>query len=143
MSSNSQDKTNVNFLDEWLIEQKLPINVPLQMKLLAYLGYLEVERDKLQRLSLSKARGAPKKKITRHMLRANKYLSAKGILEKKGHKNLSHKSVIEFLIQAVNILYDKGAISLEERALFSSPTIKSLQNTISIGLKELEEFPEK
>ena len=138
MSSNSQSNSTGNFLDEWLTEQSYPTNVPFQMKVLTYLGYLGV--DGFKTLSLKKARGAPKKAITKPMLRANKYLSAKEFLIERGHQNPSHKGVIEFLIQAANILYDNNAISKEDRDLFISPSMKSIQNTISKGFKELEEF---
>ena len=77
------------------------------------------------------------------MLRADKFLSAKESLIERGHENPSNKAVIEFLIQAANILYDNNAISKEDRDLFTLPSMKSIQNTISIGLKELKQFPKK
>ena len=140
MSSNSQDKSTANFLDEWLIEQKFPINIPFQMKLLAYLGYTQLEINRLKHPTKKKNRGAPKKEITKNMLRADKFLSAKESLIERGHENPSNKAVIEFLIQAANILYDNNAISKEDRDLFTLPSMKSIQNTISKGLKELEGF---
>ena len=143
MSSNSQDKSTANFLDEWLIEQKFPINIPFQMKLLAYLGYTQLEINRLKHPTKKKNRGAPKKEITKNMLRADKFLSAKESLIERGHENPSNKAVIEFLIQAANILYDNNAISKEDRDLFTLPSMKSIQNTISIGLKELKQFPKK
>ena len=143
MSSNSENKSNANFLDEWLIEQKFPINVPYQMKILAYLGYIQLELNRLKHPTNKKNRGAPKKEITKNMLRADKFLSAKESLIKRGHENPSNKAVIEFLIQAANILYDNNAISKEERDLFTLPSTKSIQNTISIGLKQLKQFPKK
>ena len=138
MSSNLQDKLNENFLDEWLTEQNFPTNVPSQMKVLTYLGYRGT--NGFEKLSPKKARGAPKKAITKPMLRANKYLSAKEFLIERGHPNPTNKGVIEFLIQAANILYANNAISKEDFFLFTAPSMKSIQNTISKGLKELEEF---
>ena len=143
MSSNSVDKSNANFLDEWLIEQKFPINVPFQMKLLAYLGYTQVEINRLKDPTNKKNRGAPKKEITKNMLRADKFLSAKESLIKRGHENPSNKAVIEFLIQAANILYDNDYISKEDRDLFTSVAPKSIQNKIKEGLNELNEFSKK
>ena len=70
MSSNSKDKSNENFIDEWLIEQGFPTNVPFQMKLLTHIGYLQTEIYRLNKLSPKKTRGAPQKKITKNMLRA-------------------------------------------------------------------------
>ena len=143
MSSNSQDKSNENFLDEWLIEQGFPTNVPFQMKLLTYAGFLQLDIDRLNKLTLKKNRGAPKKEITKNMLRAEKYLSAKEALTKKGNKNPSHKDVIEFLIQASNILYDNKAISREDRDLFATVEPKSIQNNIKQGLIKLKKLSQK
>ena len=143
MSSNSENKSNANFLDEWLIEQKFPINVPYQMKLLAYLGYTHLELNQLKHPTNKKNRGAPKKEITKNMLRADKFLSAKESLIKRGHENPSNKAVIEFLIQAANILYDNDYISKEDRDLFTSVAPKSIQNKIKEGLNELNEFSKK
>ena len=140
MSLNSQDKSNENFLDEWLIEQGFLTNVPFQMKLLTHIGYLQTEID---RLNPKKTRGAPQKKITKNMLRANKYLSAKEGLIKRGHENPTDKDVIEYLIQASNILYEYNAISREDRDLFTSVAPKSIQNNIKRGLRELDEFLKK
>ena len=143
MSSNSENKSNANFLDEWLIEQKFPINVPFQMKLLTYLGYTQLEINRLKHPTNKKNRGAPKKEITKNMLRADKFLSAKESLIKRGHENPSNKAVIEFLIQAANILYDNDYISKEDRDLFTSVAPKSIQNKIKEGLNELNEFSKK
>ena len=140
MSSNSDNKISEKFLDDWLAEQSFPTSVPLEMKALTYLGYLEVEMDRLQKLSPKKARGAPKKAITKPMLRASKYLSAREGLNKMGYENPTKKVVIEHLIQISNILYEHKAISKEDRDLFTSTSMKSIQNTISKGLKELEKF---
>ena len=138
MSSNLQDKLNENFLDEWLTEQNFPTNVPSQMKVLTYLGYRGT--NGFEKLSRKKARGAPKKAITKPMLRASKYLSAREGLNKMGYENPTKKVVIEHLIQISNILYEHKAISKEDRDLFTSTSMKSIQNTISKGLKELEKF---
>ena len=54
MSSKSRDKSKEKFLDEWLTEQNFPANVPLEMKVLTYLGYLGLKMDRLQKL-----KGAP------------------------------------------------------------------------------------
>ena len=140
MSSNLQDKNNEDFLDEWLTEQSYPTNVPFQMKLETYFGYSQLKINRSKHLASKKARGAPKKEVTKNMMRANKYLSAKEFLIERGHQNPSHKGVIEFLIQAANILYNNNTISKEDRDLFTSPSMKSIQNTISKGFKELEEF---
>ena len=140
MSSNSENKISEKFLDEWLTEHNFPTSVPLEMKVMAYLGYLSLETDRLQKLSPKKARGAPKKEITKDMLRASKFLSAKEGLIKREHKNPTKKVVIEYLIQISNILYEHNAISKEDRDLFTSTSMKSIQNTISKGLKELEKF---
>ena len=140
MSSNSQSSSTENFLDKWLIGQGYPTNIPFQMKLETYFGHLQLEKNRLKHLASKKARGAPKKVITKPMLRADKYLSAKEFLIERGHQNPSHKGVIEFLIQAANILYDNNAISKEDRDLFTLPSMKSIQNTISKGLKDLEGF---
>ena len=113
------------------------------MKLLTYAGFLQLEIDRLNKLTSKKNRGAPKKEITKNMLRADKYLSAKEALTKKGHKNPSHKDVIEFLIQASNILYDNNAISREDRDLFETVEPKSIQNNIKQGLIELKKFSKK
>ena len=143
MSSNSHDKSQEKFLDEWLIEQSFPANIPLEMKVLTYLGYLGLKMDRLQELNPKKARGAPKKEITKNMLRADKFLSAKESLVKRGNKNPTNKAVIDFLIKAANALYDKKYISREERDLFTTVTPKSIQNKIKDGLRELEEFLKK
>lgn len=143
MSSNSHDKSQEKFLDEWLIEQSFPTNVPLEMKVLTYLGYLGLKMDRLQELNPKKARGAPKKEITKNMLRADKFLSAKESLVKRGNENPTNKAVIDFLIKAANALYDKKYISREERDLFTTVTPKSIQNKIKDGLSELEEFLKK
>ena len=143
MSSNSQSNSTGNFLDEWLTEQGYPINVPFQMKLETYFGHSQLKMNQLRHLASKKARGAPKKEMTKPMLRANKYYSAKEFLIERGHQNPSHKGVIEFLIQAANILYDNNVISKESRDLFTLPSMKSIQNTISKGFKELEEFSKK
>ena len=138
MSSNSQSSSTENFLDKWLIEQGYPTNIPFQMKLETYFGHLQLEKNRLKHLASKKARGAPKKVITKPMLRADKPFG-KRISYWKRHQNPSHKVVIEFLIQAANILYDNNAISKEDRDLFTLPSMKSIQNTISKGLKELED----
>ena len=143
MSSNSRDKLSANFLDEWLIEQKFPINVPFQMKLLAYLGYSQLEINRLKHPTNKKNRGAPKKEITKNMLRADKFLSAKDSLIERGHENPSNKAVIEFLIQAAIILYDNDYISKEDRDLFTAVAPKSIQNKIKEGLNELNQFSKK
>ena len=77
------------------------------------------------------------------MLRADKYLSAKEVLIKTGHKNPTHKYVIEFLIEASKILYDKRLISTEDRNLFVIAETNSIQNNIKQGLRELERFSKK
>ena len=143
MSLNSQDKLNENFLDEWLIEQGFPTNVPYQMKLLTYAGYLQLEINKFSKLIPKKTRGAPKKEITKNMLRADKYLSAKEVLIKTGHKKPTQKDVIEFLRRASNILYDNHVISKEDRNLFGYVKTKSIQNKIKQGLSELEKVSKK
>ena len=143
MSSNSVDKSNANFLDEWLIEQKFPINVPYQMKILAYLGYIQLELNRLKHPTNKKNRGAPKKEITKNMLRADKFLSAKESLIKRGHENPSNKAVIEFLIQAANILYDNDYISKDDRDLFTRVELKTIQDQIKQGLDELDKFLKK
>ena len=143
MSSNSKDKSNANFLDEWLIEQKFPINVPYQMKILAYLGYIQLELNRLKHPTNKKNRGAPKKEITKNMLRANKFLSAKENLIKRGHVNPSNKAVIEFLTQAANILYDNDYISKDDRDLFTRVELKTIQDQIKQGLYELDKFLKK
>ena len=143
MSSNLQSELNETFLDKWLIERNFPTNVPFQMKLLTYAGYLQLQINRLNKLSPQKTRGAPKKEITKNMLRADKYLSAKEVLIKTGHKNPTHKYVIEFLIEASKILYDKRLISTEDRNLFVIAETKSIQNNIKQGLRELERFSKK
>ena len=143
MSSKLHGNLSENFLDEWLIEKNFPTNVPFQMKFLTYLGQSQLEIDQLKNSIPKKARGAPKKEIKKNMMRANKYLSAKEFLIERGYQNPSHKGVIEFLIQAANILYDNDAISKEDRDLFKCTSMKSIQNTISIGLKQLKQFPKK
>ena len=143
MTSGSSDKSKEKFLDEWLTEHNFPANVPLEMKVLTYLGYLGLKMDRLQKLNPKKARGAPKKEITKNMLRADKFLSAKESLVKRGNENPTNKTVIDFLIKAANALYDKNYISKEERDLFTTVTPKSIQNKIKDGLSELEEFLKK
>ena len=143
MSSNSQDKSNENFLDEWLIEQNFPVNVPFQMKFLTFLGYSQIEINRIKNSNYKKNRGAPKKEITKNMLRADKFLSAKESLIERGHENPSNKAVIEFLIQAANILYDNDYVSKEDRDLFTAVAPKSIQNKIKEGLNELNEFSKK
>ena len=143
MTSGSSDKSKEKFLDEWLTEQNFPANVPLEMKVLTYLGYLGLKMDRLQELNPKKARGAPKKEITKNMLRADKFLSAKESLVKRGNENPTNKAVIDFLIKAANALYDKKYISREERDLFTTVTPKSIQNKIKQGLRELDEFLKK
>ena len=143
MSSNLQSELNETFLDKWLIERNFPTNVPFQMKLLTYAGYLQLQINRLNKLSPQKTRGAPKKEITKNMLRADKYLSTKEVLIKTGHKNPTHKYVIEFLIEASKILYDKRLISTEDRNLFVIAETKSIQNNIKKGLRELERFSKK
>ena len=143
MSSNSQDKISENFLDEWLAEQNFPANVPSKMKVLTYLGFLGLGSDKSHKLHPKKARGAPRKEITKNMLRANKYLSGKEALIKMGYRNPTNKDVIEYLIQAANILYDNKYISKEDRDLFTSVQPKTIQNSIAKGLKKLEKFSKK
>ena len=113
------------------------------MKLLAYLGYTQLELNQLKHPTNKKNRGAPKKEITKNMLRADKFLSAKESLIKRGHENPSNKAVIEFLIQAANILYDNDCISKEDRDLFTSVAPKSIQNKIKEGLNELNQFSKK
>ena len=142
MTSGSSDKSKEKFLDEWLTEHNFPANVPLEMKVLTYLGYLGLKMDRLQKLNPKKARGAPKE-ITKNMLRADKFLSAKESLVKRGNENPTNKTVIDFLIKAANALYDKKYISREERDLFTTVTPKSIQNKIKDGLRELEEFLKK
>ena len=140
MSSNLENKISEKFLDEWLTERIFPASVPLEMKVMTYLGYLSLETVRLEKLSPKRARGAPKKKITRDMLRASQFLSAKESLIKREHKNPTNKVVIEYLIQISHILYEHNAISKEDRDLFTSTSMKSIQNTISKGLKKLETF---
>ena len=140
MSSNSQDKISENFLDEWLTEQSFPTSVPLEMKGMAYLGYLQLKLLRLEKLSPKRARGAPKKEFTKDILRASQFISAKEALIRDGNLNPTNKVVIEYLIQISNILYEHNAISKEDRDLFTSTSMKSIQNTISKGLKKLEKF---
>ena len=66
-------------------------------------------------------------------------LSKEALIE-DGNLNPTNKVVIEYLIQISNILYEHNAISKEDRDLFTSTSMKSIQNTISKGLKKLEKF---
>ena len=139
MSSHLIDNFKEQFLNNWLETQGFPTNVPYQMKVLTYLGHLDVKQEKLKNL-YKKNRGGQVKDISDAAKRASIFLSARDGLIDRGHENPSIKVVLEHCVEIAKILRKQGEISEEECRLWTKPSIETLQKTIRKGLKECEEL---
>ena len=107
--------------------------------MLAYLGHLGQQLDHLGKL-LKKERGGQSKEFSDDLRRADIFLAYRDLLVTKGHRNPSNKRVLQFCVEAAKILHDLGGITDEELSLWTKASLKSMQNTIKSGIKEVEEY---
>ena len=139
MSSNSHTELTAEFLDRWLAEQNFPTDVPQQMKILTFAGYISfaLKNDK-------KTRGRPKKEFSDYARRADIFRSTEQILREQGHKNLSHTEVINVCIEIAKILHKQGEVSDEELSLWTRvDSAKSILDHLPEGLAELDALSRK
>lgn len=137
MLSNSEIGDRISQIDNWLEAQGWPTQIPDELKVLAYIGHLSQHIDQLTN-QLKKTRGGQFKAFSDDLIRANIFLANKKLLIRKGHANLSNKNVLQFCVAAAKTLHGLGEISDEELSLWTKASLKSMQNTLQNGLRELE-----
>jgi hypothetical protein len=144
MSSNSEIDLNEEFLDEWLMEQGFPTNVPLEMKILTYAGNLSFRQRVIDEISAEIELSKRKKFVTDGARRAAIFLTTENLLRSSGNTHPTKTEVIKFCIQTANILYSNGIISKAEKALWTKPgSVKSILDQLPKGFEDLEEFEQK
>lgn len=143
MSSNSENDLNEEFLDEWLMEQGFPTNVPLEMKILTYVGNLSFRQRVMDELRVELELSKRKKFVTDGAMRAAIFLSTKQLMKNLGYTKLTNTEVIQFCIQSALILSAEGVISKEDECLWTMSTPKSILDQLPKGFKDLEEFERK
>jgi hypothetical protein len=142
MSSNSEIHDKLSHINRWLETKGWPTQIPDELKVLAYLGHLGERIDHLGKI-LKKERGGQSKEFSDDLRRADIFLAYRDLLVAKGHKNPSKKTVLQFCVDAAKILHDLGEITDEELSLWTKASLKSMQNTIKGGIKEVEEYSRK
>lgn len=116
-------------IDNWLIAKDFPTSVPYEMKLLAFIGEKSMPRKK----------GAPKKPISNNARRAIIFLAQMNRMEQTAEAPLSNKAVIEGCIELANNRYKLGKLPEKEKSLWAID-VKSIQNTLKKGIKELADI---
>ena len=139
MFTSSEIRDNLSHIDQWLEAKGWPTQIPNELKVLAYLGHLGQQSDHLGKL-LKKERGGQSKEFSDDHRRADIFLAYRDLLVTKGHKNPSNKTVLQFCLEAAKILHDLGEITEEELSLCTKASLKSMQNTIKCGIKEVEKY---
>lgn len=139
MSSNSNDEIDEEYLNRWLSQQNLPTDVPLQMKMLTFAGYISLKLQKSK-----KSRGRPKKEFSDFAIRADVFRSTEQVLHERGHENLTQTEVINVCIQVAKILHKKGEISDEQLSLWTRlDSTKSILDHLPEGFAELDTLSRK
>lgn len=139
MSSNSNDEIDEEYLNRWLSQQNLPTDVPLQMKMLTFAGYISLKLQKSK-----KSRGRPKKEFSDFAIRADVFRSTEQMLHERGHENLTKTEVINVCIQVAKILHQKGEISDEQLSLWTRlDSTKSILDHLPEGFAELDALSRK
>ena len=139
MSSNSNDEIDEAFLDRWLLQQNLPTDVPMKMKILTFAGHISFQLSKTK-----KPRGRPKKEFSDYVIRADIFRSTEKILRDQGHENLAQTEVINVCIQIAKILHEKGEISDEQLSLWTKVnSTKSILDHLPEGFAELDALSRK
>ena len=116
-------------IDNWLIAKDFPTSVPYEMKLLAFIGQKSLPRKK----------GAPKKPISNNARRALIFLVQMNRMEQTTETPLSNKAVIEACIELADKRYKLGKLPEKEKSLWAID-VKSIQNTLKKGIKELADI---
>ena len=116
-------------IDNWLIAKDFPTSVPYEMKLLAFIGQKSLPRKK----------GAPKKPISNNARRALIFLVQMNRMEQTTETPLSNKAVIEACIELADKRYKLGKLPEKEKSLWAID-VKSIQNTLRKGIKELADI---
>ena len=137
MSTSSEIHDKLSHINQWLEAKGWPTQIPDELKILAYLGHLGQQRDHIGKL-LKKERGGQLKEFSDDLRRADIFLAYRELLTSKGHKNTSNKNVLQFCVAAAKKLHELGEISDEELSLWTRASLKSMQNTLQKGLRELE-----
>ena len=136
MSSNSQNDSDEEFLNTWLLSQNLPTNVPLQMKILTFAGHISFQLSKTK-----KPRGRPRKEFSDYARRADIFRSIEKSWHDRGFEDLSKTEVIKICIQTAKILHSEEIISDEELSLWTKVnSIKSILDHLPEGFAELDAF---
>ena len=143
MSSNSETELNEEFLDEWLTEQGFPTTVPLEMKILTYIGNLSFKQKIMDEIGAELEQSKRKKFVTDGAKRAAIFLSTKQLMKTLGYTKLTNTEVIQFCIQSARILSAEGVISKDDECLWTMTTPKSILDQLPKGFRDLEEFEEK
>ena len=139
MLSTSEIQNNLDKIDTWLKQRGLPTEIPVQLKVFAYLGYLSTRSEELHKLH-KKNVGGQHKLISDDLIRADTYLNYRKLLIDMGHEKLTMKKVLEFSVAAAKKLHELGEITDDELSIWTKADLKSMQNTLRKGLRELEEY---
>jgi hypothetical protein len=139
MFTSSEIRDNLSHIDQWLETKGWPTHIPDELKVLAYLGYLRTEQERNAAL-LRKGRGGQFKEVSDDLIRADTYLAYRELLISRGHKNSSSKKVLQFCVSAAQKLHKMGEMTDDELSIWTKANLKSLQNTLRKGLRELEEY---
>ena len=139
MFTSSEIRDNLSRIDQWLETKGWPTDIPDELKVLAYLGHLTTEQERNAAL-LKKDRGGQFKEVTVDLIRANTYLAYRELLISKGHENPSDKKVLQFCVSAAKKLHQMGEMTDDELSIWTKANLKSLQNTLKKGLRDLEEY---
>ena len=68
------------------------------------------------------------------------FLAYRKLLISKGHENPSNKKVLQFCVVAAKKLHELGEMTDDELSIWTKASLKSMQNTLQKGLRELEEY---
>lgn len=126
-------------IDQWLEARGWPTQIPDELKVLAYLGHLSNEQKRITEL-IKKSRGGQLKEVSDDLIRADVFLAYRKLLISKGHENPSNKKVLQFCVVAAKKLHELGEMTDDELSIWTKANLKSMQNTLQKGLRELEEY---
>ena len=138
MFTSSEIHDRLFHIDQWLEAKGWPTQIPDELKALAYRGYLLTEIERYAKI-LRNNRGGQFKEFSDDLIRADVFLAYRELLISRGHENPSNKKVLQFCVDAAKKLHELGEMTDDELSLWTKASLKSMQNTLQKGLRELEE----